>query len=121
MKISSKVHKQPGKVQYAVIDAMAGDKPFLAGIAIGDLRADPPTSTDVSNECLRRLAAAQDNVSNRDDVLFVEIRSAETAGQRVNDVAKRIPRHAAAAFYCLNSDCYDAVWKALNVSAEGLK
>lgn len=121
MEISSKVHKQPGKVQYAVIDVMAGDKPFFAGIVVGNLRADPPTSTEVSNECLRRLTAAQDSASNRDEVLIVEVRSAETASQRVIDVATHIQRHAAAAFYCLDSACYDAVWAALNVSLASLK
>ena len=121
MEISSKVHKQPGKVQYAVIDVTADGKPFFAGILIGDLRADPPTSTEASNECLRRLTAAQDNAANRDNVLIVEIRNAETAAGRVTDVAIHIPRHAAAAFYCLDTGCYDAVWQALHISVASLK
>lgn len=118
MKISSTFHAQPGKVQFLVLDAVADGKPFYAGILISDLRANPPTCTDVGNECMRRLAAAQDQNSNADEVMLVEIRSPERAMERVPQVAERISRHGAAAFFCVDEDCYEAVFQAMNVGAK---
>lgn len=117
MNISSKVHAQPGKVQLLVLDVVADEKPFLAGLLIGDLRADPPTATEVGNECLRRLTASQDASSNNDQVHIVEVRSPDRALKRVTEVSAAVGRHDAVAFFCADEPTYEAVFRALNIRA----
>lgn len=117
MKISSKLHKQPGKFQFLVLDVFANEKPFFAAILIGDLRADPPESTDVSNECLRRLTAIQDLSSNNQAIHIVGIRSMEIVKTRILQVCNQVNRHDAVAFYCLDSKIYDAVFFELNIKS----
>lgn len=116
MKISSKIHKQPGQVQTAVVDVDANGKPFFAGILLGDLRKNQ--CSELGNEVLKRLTAAQDQCSNTDEVMLIEIRSPERGAERVPQVAERINKHGAAAFFCLDKASYDAVWAALNIRFE---
>jgi hypothetical protein len=117
MKISSTVHPQPGKFQYLVLDVLVGDKPFFAAILIGDTRSHPPTTTVASNECLRRLVAAQDAKTNSERVHIVEIRDSSTAPERVALVASKVERHDAVAFFCIDEACYKSVLVALNPSS----
>jgi len=116
MKISSAIHPQSGKFQYLVLDVLAGDKPFFAAILIGDTRADPPTATVASNECLRRLVVAQEAKTNSERVHIVEIRDSSTAPERVALVASKVERHDAVAFFCIDESCYETVLVALNPS-----
>jgi len=117
MKISSKVHAQPGKVQLLVLDVMADEKPFLAGLLIGDLRADPPTASELGNECLRRLTASQDASSNNDQVHIVEVRRPERVQPQLAKAAAGVGRHDAVAFFCFDEATYEAMFLALNVQA----
>lgn len=116
MEISSTIHHQPSNIQLLVLDVVADEKPFFAAVLIGDMREC--TATEIGNECLRRLAAAQDQCSNNDQVMLVEIRSPDTARKRVPQVCERIHRHGAAAFFCLDSASYDAVREALNIGTK---
>ena len=106
---------QPGKVQLLVLDVFADEKPFLAGLLIGDLRADPPKASEVGNECLRRLTASQDASSNNDQVHMVEVRSPERAQPQLMKVAAGVGRHDAVAFFCLDEPTYEAMFRALNI------
>lgn len=115
MKISSKLHFQPGGTQFCVLDVQTNDKPFFAGILIGDLRADPPTSTAISNKCLERLISAQTQCANNDEVMVIELRSPERVKERIPQVCEVISKHGAAAFYCIDTATYDAVFETLNI------
>lgn len=115
MNISSSVHKQPGKVQLLILDVVAGNKPFLAGVLIGDLRADPPTTSELGNECLRRLTATQDLSSNNDKVHIVEVRGPDRAQKQIAKVCTSVDRHDAVAFFCIDERTYEAVCNALKL------
>jgi hypothetical protein len=115
MEISSKFHAQPGKVQLVVLDVTANEKPFIAGLLIGNLRADPPSASEVGNECLRRLIASQDASSSNDQVHMVEVRSPDRAQAQLMKVAASVGRHDAVAFFCLDEATYEAMFSALNI------
>lgn len=113
MTLSSKLHKQAGQVQYAVLDVTDNGKPFFVAIVTGDLHTN--AMSDIGNACLHRLTQAQDQCSNTDEVLIVELRSPERARERIPQIGQRIGRHGAAALICLDAATYDAAFEALNV------
>lgn len=98
-----------------MLDVTANEKPFLVGLVIGDLRVDPPTTSEVGNECLRRLTASQDASSNNNQVHMVEVRSPERAPTQLMKVAATVGSHDAVAFFCLNEATYAAMFGALNI------
>lgn len=118
MKISSKIHPQPGQAQLMVLDVIAEGKPFFAALLIGDLRTDPPSCSEVGNECLRRLTAIQDNSSNSNTVVLFDIRSADRAQKRIAELGKMVEKNAAVAIFCLDPASYDAAFKALTFTAK---
>lgn len=117
MNISSKFHTQPGKVQLLVLDVLADGKPFLAGVVIGGLKNGVPSSSELGGECLRRLTAAQDASSNSNTVRLVEVLSPPRASVQVSKVCAAVDRHDAVAFFCINNETYEAVFRALNIGA----
>lgn len=108
MNIKSFLVKQPGNVQYMVLDSVFNNNHYACAIGVGDLSDGEPRLTEVGAGAMNALAEYTKNFDSN-DFFFVEITSQLKAKQRVPLAFANAKPNSAIYFICKDDKVYDFV------------